>query len=76
VKVLVVVLVLTALWMVLGAVLGGCSSRRAARELDGVAGEAWLWESLDRHARLAGAAALPASHPLARIPLASRAPIR
>jgi hypothetical protein len=67
VKTLAVVMIVTALWMVLGAVLSGCSSRSVAGGRPGVQGEAWLWEALDRHARLARDAALPASHPLARL---------
>jgi hypothetical protein len=71
VKLVAVVLIVTALWVVLGAVLSGCTSRQATGTRPVAAGEAWLWESLDCHARLARDAALPASHPLARL---SRSP--
>ena len=66
-KIFVVVMVVTALWLVLGAVLSGCSSRPVGGDRRGWTGEAWLWESLDRHTRLTCDAALPASHPLARL---------
>lgn len=66
-KLVAVVMIVTALWVVLGAVLSGCSSRRVAGARRAAAGEAWLWESLDGHVQLARSTVLPVSHPLARL---------
>jgi hypothetical protein len=66
-KVVAAVMIVSALWAVLGGVLGGCSSRQVSEDRRAPAGEAWVWESLDRDARLAPSPALPDSHPLARL---------
>jgi len=65
-------LLVTALWLALAAVLGGCGACLSAACLSAARSEAaddhrWLWESSDRPARLARDAGLPASHPLARL---------
>jgi hypothetical protein len=60
--VFVAVMIVTALWFVLGAVLHG--GREVARD---TAGDAWWWESSDRSTGLVGHHALPSSHPLARL---------
>ena len=57
--VVVAAMIVTALWIVLGAVLHG--GRELARD---TGGEAWWWESSDRLARHPG---LPPSHPVARL---------
>jgi hypothetical protein len=59
--IIVAVLIVTALWIVVGAVHG---DREAPR--DTFAGEAWWWESFHHTSGLAGHDALPPSHPLAR----------
>jgi hypothetical protein len=64
-KVLAAILIVTALWVVLGAVLGGCAGRRAAG--DRPAGQPWVWQTLEGPDPLIGAGRLPASHPLARL---------
>jgi hypothetical protein len=64
-KVLAVVLILTALWVVLAAVLGGCATRQAGDR--GPQREAWLWETMDDCVGRIGGTTLPPSHPLARL---------
>jgi hypothetical protein len=56
-------MIVTAVWIVLGAVLhGGTELTRTP------GGEAWWWESSDRSASPACyIAALPSTHPLARL---------
>lgn len=65
--VFVVVMIVTALWIVLGAVLHGGS---------GLAGDTastvWWWDSVGRSTTLAPYHALPPSHPLARPESSSR----
>lgn len=57
--VVVAVMIVTAVWIVLGAVL------HAGSELGcDIGGEPWWWESSDR---LAAPRALPSTHPLARL---------
>jgi hypothetical protein len=42
------VLFVTAVWIFLAAVLGGCSGRTATRDTDNLfGGEFWLWERRD-----------------------------
>ena len=65
-KVLVLVMLVTAVWAVLASVLGRCGGRPSAGERGAAAREAWFWEALDRNARLAGVPSLPSSHPLVR----------
>ena len=61
--VFVAVMIVTALWIVLGAVLHGGSELARTP-----GGEAWWWEASDRSASPARyTAALPSSHPLARL---------
>jgi hypothetical protein len=67
VKIIAAIMIVTALWVLLGAILGGCSSRPASGDRRWTAGGAWVWESLDRGARLVPGSGLPASHPLARL---------
>ena len=55
-----VVMIVTALWIILGAVVH--DGRATASD---VAGEAWWWEACDRSSP-AVHQALPPSHPLAR----------
>ena len=66
-KIFAAIMIVSALWAVLGGVLGGCSGRQVSEDRRAPAGEAWVWESLDRHARLAPSPVLPASHPLTRL---------
>jgi hypothetical protein len=65
--VFVAVMIVTALWFVLGAVVHGADE--IARD---VAGEAWWWESSSRTAGPASYQSLPSSHPLARLTSSSR----
>ena len=58
----VIVMIVTALWIVLGAVLH--DGRDRIRDLGA---QAWWWESSERSARLACCHSLPPSHPLARL---------
>jgi hypothetical protein len=60
--IVVAVLILTAIWLALGAVLHG--GRDAAAE---AAGQAWVWEASERSTGLACGGGLPSSHPLARL---------
>ena len=60
--ILVVVMVVTALWIVLGAVLHGGHDVTAE-----AAGQAWWWDACQRSTSVAWHGALPASHPLARL---------
>ncbi len=60
----VVTLTVSALWAILGALLDGSRWHGAN---GGAAGGAWWWDTFHRHAWLARPAALPASHPLARL---------
>jgi hypothetical protein len=63
-KILAVVVIVTAFWLVLGAVLGGCGHRRTSTACSG--GQAWMWECLGPRAALVGRpGTLPDSHPLA-----------
>lgn len=66
-RIVAAVMLLTALWLVLGAVLHGGHAR--TRD---VAGEAWWWESFQRSGDVTRHP-LPSSHPLARL---GRAPSR
>ena len=63
-KILLLVMAVTVLWAVLACVLGRC--RLGAGDHVAVR-EVWLWEALARNARFTGVAALPSSHPLARL---------
>ena len=65
-KILVLVMLVTAVWAVLATVFGRCGGRPAAGERGSAAREAWFWEALDRNARFTGVPTLPSSHPLAR----------
>jgi hypothetical protein len=56
------VMIVTALWIVLGAVLHGGNDIACE-----VAGQAWWWESSARSTGLACYHALPPTHPLARL---------
>jgi hypothetical protein len=61
-------LLVTALWLALAAVLGGCGAcLSSAARSEAADDHRWLWEPSDRPARLARDARLPASHPLARL---------
>jgi hypothetical protein len=59
----VAVLIVTGVWIILGAVVHG------GREIDhhAPASEAWWWESSDPSTGIVGHQALPPSHPLARL---------
>ena len=61
-RTLAVVMFLSALWLVLGAVLHG--GHASARD---VAVEAWWWESFQRSGDVVARHPLPSSHPLARV---------
>ena len=65
-KILLSVMLVTAVWAVLATVFGRCGGRPAAGERGSAAREAWFWEALGRNARLTGVPVLPSSHPLAR----------
>jgi len=60
--IVVVAMIVTALWIVLGAVLH--DGRDCTRDLGG---QAWWWESSERSTGLACRQSLPPSHPLARL---------
>ena len=60
--VFVAVMIVTALWFVLGAVVH--EGDEIARD---VAAEVWWWESTSGTASLASYHALPSTHPLARL---------
>ena len=61
-RVFVFTMIVSALWIILGAAL-----HRRRRLSDGAAGAAWWWDAFGRHARRACRAPLPLSHPLARL---------
>ena len=65
--VFVAVMIVTALWIVLGAVLHGGSDRAGDTTRT-----AWWWESTGRSTGIAPFQALPPSHPLARQQSSSR----
>jgi hypothetical protein len=58
----VIVMIVTALWIVLGAVLH--DGRDRTRDLGA---QTWWWEASERSAGLAYRQSLPPSHPLARL---------
>ena len=60
--VFVAVMIVTALWIVLGAILHG--GNELARD---TGGDTWWWESSDRSTGPARYTTLPSSHPLARL---------
>jgi len=67
VKILVLVMLVTAVWVVVAAVFGRCGGRPAAGGRGSAAREAWFWEALGRNARFTGVPGLLSpSHPLAR----------
>jgi hypothetical protein len=63
VKVLAVVLIVTAIWLLLASLRDGRDRRRAAVDTNDV----WLIEQHDSVVRLGQEAALPPGHPLARL---------
>lgn len=70
-KIFVIVLIVTAAWVVVAAILSGCKARMAAASSDGsrcpAGGEFWSWAQRESGVRLRGDEALPPTHPLSRI---------
>ena len=62
-KILAVVLIVTAIWILLASLREGRDRRRAAVD----AGDVWMIEQHDAVVRLGQQAALPPGHPLARL---------
>ncbi len=62
-KVLAVVLIVTAIWLVLASVREG----RGRATATGVGGNVWMIEQHDPVVRLGHDTAIPAGHPLARL---------
>ena len=66
-KILAVVLIVTAIWILLASLREGGHRRRAAVD----AKDAWMIEQHDPVVRLGQQAALPPGHPLARLSTSS-----